>query len=145
MARRQFIAHKAAQLAAVCRERGIPLTVQRRTVMEVLAGRADHPSVEQVHDAVKERIPGVSLTTVYRVLEVFVQFGLVQKIDDPGAKGRFDADVSRHPHARCVSCGRIVDVEAAELPGIDLPMAQVEDFTLFDYTINYLGHCRRCR
>jgi Fur family peroxide stress response transcriptional regulator len=145
MVRRQFIANKVVQLAAVCRERGVPLTVQRRTIMEVLAGRDDHPSVEQVHDAVKERIPGVSLTTVYRVLEAFVQFGLVRKIDDPGAKGRFDADVSRHHHARCVSCGRIADIGDNALPRFDLPPAQVEDFTLFDYTINYLGLCGRCR
>jgi len=145
MPRLKFIADKTSQLAEVCRERGIPLTVQRRTIMEVLAGRDDHPFAEQVHAAVKERIPGVSLTTVYRVLEAFVQLGLAKKIDDPGAKGRFDADASRHHHARCVSCGRIVDIGPDALPRIDLPMAQVEDFHLFDYSINYLGFCRRCR
>lgn len=145
MSRQKFIDFKAGQLADVCRERGIPLTVQRRAIMETLAGRSDHPSAEQVHDAVKMRLPGMSLTTVYRVLEAFVQIGLVRKIDDPGAKGRFDADASRHHHARCVSCGRIVDIGDDALPPIDLPMAQVEEFTLVDYTINYLGYCRRCR
>jgi Fur family peroxide stress response transcriptional regulator len=144
MPRQKFIVDKTGQLADVCRERGIPLTVQRRTVMEMLAGRDDHPSAEQVHAAVRERIPGISLTTVYRVLETFVQLGLARRVDAPGAKSRFDADASRHHHARCVSCGRIVDIGPAALPRIDLPMAQVDGFHLFDYTINYLGYCRRC-
>jgi Fur family peroxide stress response transcriptional regulator len=43
---------KMAQLETACREHGLPLTVQRRTILEVLAERTDHPTADQVWEAV---------------------------------------------------------------------------------------------
>jgi len=54
------------RLERVCRDRGIPVTVQRRVIFTALLERDDHPSVDQIFDDVKGRIPGVSRTTVYR-------------------------------------------------------------------------------
>ena len=56
----------------LCRERGLSLTVQRRAVLEAVLDRGDHPTADQVYDEVKERLPGLSRTTVYRVLETLV-------------------------------------------------------------------------
>jgi Fe2+ or Zn2+ uptake regulation protein len=47
-------------LAVACRTSGLPVTVQRRAIFELLAGRTDHPTADQVWEAARQRLPGVS-------------------------------------------------------------------------------------
>ena len=88
MKQQPFVDGKIIMFESLCRERGLALTVQRRIILENLASRADHPTADQIYEAVKERIRGLSRTTVYRVLETFVQLGVVTKVSNPQAKAR---------------------------------------------------------
>lgn len=133
------------KLEAVCREQAIPLTVQRRVVMECLAGRRDHPTADQIYDEVRSVIKGVSRTTVYRVLDTFVVHGVAQKISNPEAKARFDADTSRHHHVQCTRCGAVADIHDRELNSIALPSGESSGFEIVDYSINFKGTCLSCR
>ncbi len=54
------LSDKLAGFEAECRKRGLAVTIQRRTVFEALSARRDHPTADQVYDAVKGRIPGLS-------------------------------------------------------------------------------------
>ena len=140
-----FISNKIARLERCCREHGMPLTVQRRVIMETLAGRKDHPTADQIFDAVAERLPGISRTTAYRVLETFVSLGMIQKINNPEAKAHFDADTSRHHHVRCTGCGAVADVHDERLNGLQLPSEASSGFEIVDYSINFVGTCATCR
>jgi len=139
-----FISNKISHLETTCREHGMPLTVQRRVIMETLAGRQDHPTADQIYDAVGERLPGISRTTVYRVLEAFVALGVSQKINNPEAKAHFDADTRRHHHVRCSGCGAVADVHDERLNGLQLPTETASGFRLVDYSINFIGTCTTC-
>lgn len=70
---------KAERLEALCRERGLPVTVQRRVIFAALLDHDDHPTVDRVFADVKNRIPGVSRTTVYRTLETLADLGTVRR------------------------------------------------------------------
>jgi len=140
-----FVTTKLADMEKSCRQQGMPLTVQRRVILEALAGRKDHPTADQIYDQVGERLPGISRTTVYRVLEAFVGLGVVQKINSPEAKAHFDADTSRHHHVRCTQCGAVADVHDAGLNDLKLPTQQAAGFEFLDYTINFVGTCAACR
>jgi Fur family transcriptional regulator, peroxide stress response regulator len=140
-----FTSTKISHLETSCRQHGMPLTVQRRVIMEILAGRQDHPTADQIYDAVGERLPGISRTTVYRVLEAFVALGVSQKINNPEAKAHFDADTSRHHHVRCTGCGAVADVHDVRLNALQLPRETASGFELVDYSINFSGTCSTCR
>lgn len=99
------------RLEARFTEAGMPLTVQRRAVMEVLAGRGDHPTAEQIHTAVVERLPDVSRATVYRSLETLAELALLQRVAHPGSSVRFDANCEPHHHFLCRSCGELEDLD----------------------------------
>jgi len=139
-----FHSRKMHELEQVCRTKGLPLTVQRRAIMGALAQRKDHPTADQVFDEVRSLIPGVSRTTVYRVLETFVQYGVVQKINSPLARARFDADTGRHHHVRCSGCDEVADLHDSTLDRIPLPSPENGGFVIHDYTINFTGRCPRC-
>jgi Fur family peroxide stress response transcriptional regulator len=140
-----YISSKVKLMEERCRKNRLSLTVQRRTILENLSSRTDHPTADQIYAAIQDRISGVSRTTVYRVLETFVQLGLAKKISNPEAKARFDANTSRHNHAACVACEKVVDIDAALLPDIDLHDAELDGFDVFDCSIVAVGLCKDCR
>jgi Fur family peroxide stress response transcriptional regulator len=136
---------KMAQLETACREHGLPLTVQRRTILEVLAERTDHPTADQVWEAVCERMPGVSRTTVYRVLDAFVRLGLAVKAPHTGQSVRFDPRTERHHHLVCVECDRVLDLESPALDDVRLPDMKRIGFRVDDFYIHIRGVCADCR
>ena len=91
---------RLAEFEAECRRRGLAVTIQRRTVFGELAGRKDHPTADQVYDAVRGRLPGLSRTTVYRVLETLVDAGLARKVHHAGGVARFDPMTGPPPPPR---------------------------------------------
>ncbi len=139
------IARALHDLAAVCRERGLAFTNQRRIVLEILVQRRDHPTPDQVCEAARRRNQHISRKTVYRVLDTLVDLGLARRVHHPGASTRFDAEVSRHHHLVCTRCNRIVDLHRASLDGIPLPKGKPAGFEIHDYSVQFLGLCAICR
>jgi len=139
------VAQSIARLEAVCHERQLPLTNQRRAVFEVLLDRIDHPTADQVYESVKTHIPQTSRRTVYRVLETLVEVGLVRRVHHPGATARFDARMGRHHHLVCVRCNRIVDFDNPILDHIDLPQGKPGGFEISDFSVQFMGICPECR
>ena len=130
--------------AQECRRRGLAMTIQRRTVFEELAGRRDHPSADQVYEAVHHRLPSLSRTTVYRVLETLVETGFARKVHHPDAVVRFDPTTARHHHLVCESCGRLVDLDDAVVPKVRIPDADGTGFRIRDYSVSFNGLCSSC-
>src|SRR6478735_3924070 len=98
-------------LPALLRERGYRTTAQRVVIHDALRTAGRHLTAEQVLSLVGERLPGVSLPTVYATLDVLEELGLVRRIHTPSAL-LFDPRPDDHAHALCRSCGRVEDVEA---------------------------------
>ena len=144
MRHRVSIAAKMEELERLCREHGLPLTVQRRAVLEALMQRHDHPTADQIAEDVALRLPGVSRTTVYRVLDTLVRISIARKVCHPGAAARFEVESHRHHHLVCVECGRMIDLEDSRLDELPFPESKVHGFELTDYSIQFRGICAAC-
>jgi Fur family peroxide stress response transcriptional regulator len=138
-------AERLKKLEEVCRERGLPLTTQRRTVFEVLLGRSDHPTADQIFETVQAQTPQISRRTVYRVLETLADLGLVRRVHHPGATARFDAKTHRHHHLVCMRCNKMVDLESPDLDQISLPRGKRQGFDVVDFSVQLMGMCPECR
>jgi Fur family peroxide stress response transcriptional regulator len=135
---------KLTALEVACRRHGLPLTVQRRVVLQALAGRDDHPTADEVLAEVRQRLPEVSRTTVYRVLDTLVQLGLAVKICSPGSGVRFDPKTHRHNHLVCIRCEKVMDFETSALEALPIPDLRAQAFTIHDYSVHFRGLCRDC-
>ena len=139
------IEERVKELEQVCRSRGLPLTIQRRAVFETILERDDHPSADQILEQIKERVPDISRTTVYRILDTFVELGLITKICHPRSVARFEPRIHQHHHLICMHCEQIIDLEEDRLNGIAYPDVRRHDFQITDYHIHFRGICSGCR
>jgi Fur family peroxide stress response transcriptional regulator len=127
----------------ICREHSLPLTTQRRLVLEALASRGDHPTVDEIWSDVRRTAPEISRTTVYRILEVFALMRVVRKVCHPEAVARYEIRADRHHHLLCLDCGLIVDFADPALDNI-VPPGAGSGFRIEDYSIQFRGLCSRC-
>jgi len=128
---------------ALCREKGLALTVQRRAVLKDLAPRKDHPTADQVFESVGPQVPGLSRTTVYRVLDSLAKAGVIQEVGHLGTAMRYDPRVQRHHHLLCVECARVLDIEDPRLDALKAPTGT--GFEISDYSVYFKGRCPDCR
>ena len=95
---------------AVIARSGIRLTPQRRTVYEALMEQRDHPTALEVFMRVKDRMPSISLATVYNCLEALTESGLVRHVSCDRASSRYCPNLAPHGHFFCAGCGAVFDV-----------------------------------
>lgn len=133
------------RLEIACRRKGIPVTVQRRVIFSAVLDRHDHPTVDQVFAQVKDRLPGVSRTTVYRTLETLVHIGLVRRTHHFAAAVRFDGNMEQHHHLVCTGCGKVNDFQGSSVAISIPPETRRNGFTPLDYSVYFEGVCSDCK
>ena len=135
---------KIQEFEAACRRRGLPVTVQRRSILEAVLHRDDHPTADELYDEVKGRIPTISRTTVYRVLETLVELQVIRRVNHPGATARYDGRTTRHHHLICMRCNKIMDFDSEALDKLPMPRGKPQGFKIGDYSVHFLGTCPDC-
>jgi len=145
MKHRDELESRLRELQLECRARKLPFTIQRRAILLAVLRRDDHPTADQVHADVKRQIPGLSRTTVYRVLENLVDMGLVCQLHHPGATTRYDGKTHRHHHLVCRHCHQVVDIEDPAINELNLTLTQNHGFEIQDYSVHFTGVCKECR
>lgn len=88
---------------------GLRCTRQRVEIYEALAATKCHPTAEQLHRMVGQKLPQTSLATVYNTLDALTSAGLCKRIATSGGGTRYDADIHQHLHL-FTRDGRILDV-----------------------------------
>lgn len=91
------------------------LTKQREVVLQVIREELEHLTANEVFDKAKQILPSISFATVYNSLRYLKDSGLIAEISFGNGASRFDSMTSRHDHAICTKCGKLVDMEL-ELP-----------------------------
>lgn len=125
--------------------KGLRMTRPRRVILAELQRSDCHPTAAQVYRAVRERIPRISLGTIYRNLDILFKAGLIQKLELAGKEKRFDGTTENHYHVRCVSCGRVEDVSTNEVPPVESTIQGMSDYEIVAYRLEYIGICPECR
>ena len=121
------------------------LTKQREVVLQVIRISEEHLTANEVFDKAKQLLPSISFATVYNSLRYLKEASLIGEIGFGNGASRFDSLTSRHDHAICTKCGKLVDME------IDLPNEVVHLATKFSkfkvesIELTLRGLCPECR
>ena len=121
-------------------------TRQRKLVLDAVRQSYNHPTADEIYNAVREQDDKISRGTVYRNLNLLADAGEILSIKTPGGS-RFDRTIEPHAHIICTSCSRVIDVP---LPGAPEPqlcaLAQsVTDAQVLGCSITFTGLCKACQ
>lgn len=123
----------------------IRMTRQRDVILAALRSVCTHPTADEVYAMVRERLPRISLGTVYRNLQLLAECGKIRMLVLSGAQKRFDGRPEKHYHVRCVRCGRIGDLMMDEPDPLDQTARSVSDFQILGHRLEFEGVCPACR
>ncbi len=126
------------------RRAGVKLTHQRLEIFQEVAGSSDHPDVETVFKGVRERVPTVSLDTVYRTLWLLLDLGLITTLGPPRERVRFDANMRPHHHFVCSQCGRTRDFYSDALDELKVPRSVKSLGRVETMRVEVRGLCLEC-
>ena len=120
------------------------LTKQREVVLQVIRDADQHMTANEVFGAAKELLPSISFATVYNSLRYLKEAGHIAEIQFGNGASRFDRMTSRHDHAICTKCGKLVDIEM-ELP-VDIlkKAAKFSKFKAESIEFTLRGICPSC-
>ncbi len=128
------------------KEKQLRMTPQRKILVEELRKLDSHPTADELYQAVRRKLPHISLGTVYRNLEILSRTGIIRKIELGGAQRRFDGDLEIHQHIRCTQCGRIDDLPAgAAITNCDLELVEKTGYEIIERRVEFIGVCPECR
>ena len=87
------------------------LTKQRETVLRVIRESEKHLTANEVFDDARRLLSGISFATVYNSLSYLKKEGLIGEIKLGTDANLYDRKLTRHDHALCNNCGKLVDLE----------------------------------
>jgi Fur family transcriptional regulator, peroxide stress response regulator len=90
---------------------GLRSTPLREVVYQVVLGKRDHPTAEEVFDRVKTRKPTISLATVYNCLDALVHCGLIKQVNFIREPTRYCPNLHEHAHFHDEATGAIQDID----------------------------------
>ena len=125
-------------------ETGEKLTRQREAVLGVIREREDHPTANDIFEAARRRLPGISYATVYNSLRFLKEAGLVHEIKFGDSASRYDRETDRHDHALCSQCGKLVDFDLPQAAELMKAAARRSKFKPESVHLTLKGVCPDC-
>lgn len=120
----------------------------RRAVIESLAAQSCCRSAQEIFDQLRGDGRRVGIASVYRVLDMLVGMGLVQRLDLGGGTSRYEPALpggEHHHHLVCVGCGDVRPFEDPALERAITATARRSDFRVDAHDVVLRGRCPDCR
>ena len=138
------IKEKLEHFTSALHAAGVKATHQRIEIYREVLDSGHHPDAEAVFNGVRQRVPTVSLDTVYRTLWLLTDLGLIGTLGQPRERVRFDANTSPHHHFICTTCGEAMDFTSAELDALAVPAAAAQLGKVQQAHVELRGVCNTC-
>ena len=120
------------------------LTRQREAILQVVRGREDHPTANEIFQDALQLLPTISYATVYNSLRFLKEAGLVHEIKFGDSASRYDRETGRHDHAICTDCGKLVDFDLPEASELLRVAARKSKFKPESVHVTLRGLCPEC-
>jgi len=132
-------------LVSRLRASGVRITAPRRMVLAALAESGSHVTAEELHRRVRADHPEVSVSSVYRTMELLTDHGVVDHVHLGHGPAQYHLTQERHAHLVCNGCGAVSEVDAS----LSEPFAAEVERTLgFHLDLGHFaltGWCDVCR
>lgn len=135
------------EVIALLRARGGRVTATRRATIDVLLAGGDHRHLraEDVAAEVRQRLPDVAESTIYRTLSALEELGVVTHVHLGHGPSTFHLTHQPHRHLVCQRCQRVVEVPAEEFAALARRLEERYGFAMSSEHFAIAGLCASCR
>lgn len=137
--------HMTTGMLNALNQAGVRLTEPRRQLTELIERREGHfTAAELLNDAERRRL-GIGRATVFRLLELLAEQGLVERLDLPdGRHSYIPCEPTHHHHLVCLECGTSVDVGDCGIDAVTAEAARRSGFEIQQHRLELFGKCPAC-
>lgn len=124
----------------LCKEKGMKMTEQRRTIARVLSTANDHPDVEEVYRRAGKMDPRISIATVYRTVRLFEEANIIERHDFGDGRSRYEeATDEHHDHLIDIQTGKIIEFQNTEIEELQKKIAGKHGMRLVGHRLELYG------
>lgn len=132
--------NRQIDVEALCAEKGLRITDQRRIIAKVLSDSLDHPDVEALYARASAVDTGISIATVYRTVRLFEEAGILERHEFGDGRARYEAaSEAHHDHLIDVETGRVIEFVDPELENLQKLIAEKLGYKLVDHRMELYG------
>ncbi|HEV2236113.1 MAG TPA: Fur family transcriptional regulator [Ktedonobacterales bacterium] len=138
--------HDASATTETLRRRGHRMTAQRQMVLRALEESGHHLSAEEICQRIQAQYPTMSLSTVYRTLDLLVELGLVLEARLGSERRVYElaGEVGEHCHLICRACGAVGHPREMDLARLRAQLASETGYAALALDLVATGLCPRC-
>lgn len=128
------------------KEKNLKFTPVRAAVMDLLEKESKPLDVATIIDYLKEKNIDADPVTVFRIMNLFTERGLIRKIELQEGKARYEiADSSDHHHFVCDNCGNIEDVSDCNIDVLEHHISKKKGLLIKRHSLEFFGLCKNCQ
>ncbi len=133
-------------LSKTLRAHGCRVTPQRRAMIQVIAARRGLVTAGNVYDMVNQECPGIGIVTVYRMLDLMDELGLVCRLHghDRCRTYLVGGPEEHHHHLVCSNCGKVVNFTECSMGALEQRLTRESGFTIRGHLLEFEGLCQHC-
>ena len=125
---------------------GVRVTNQRALLLEIIRQGQGHLDADEIYRRARERLPRLSLSTVYRTLQKFKKLGLIEELHFDETHHHYEVKPSaEHHHLICLGCGRVIEFKYPLYRYVKRNVAEAKNFEIVGTEIRMTGYCSKCR
>lgn len=123
-------------------EKGLKSTTARIAVLDHLEKQNNPIDVLTIVENLNSQ---ADQATIYRILEVLTDKGIVNRLEFGEGKYRYEINDSDHHHLVCSNCGNIEDIEDKFMEDFELEIKNKKGFLVKSHSLEFFGVCRSCQ
>ena len=123
------------------------MSKQKDAVLGVLCESEGHLRADEIFALVREKIPNISVGTVYRNLGILYGEGRIHKITVPNCGDVYDKTAFPHGHLICGKCLKVYDMPWSEADEIENSISRMKQMGHEIVSYNFTAEivCERCK
>lgn len=135
------------KLGKALRKVGLKKTKHRLLVLDLLHTNDGFLSAEDLFLKAKEIDVSISLSTVYRILESFVENNIVEPVSLETQKQLlYELKHTEHSHHLiCTKCQKVIHVKGCPVHSFEHELAKQNNFQIKKHKLEFYGICESCQ
>lgn len=122
------------------------MTGQRQLLLQLIKEHGGHLDAQELYQLASEQNPRLSLSTVYRTMNLLRDLGLVNEVRLGEEHYHYELrSPNEHCHLVCSNCGRVVEIGCELIERLKTSVADEHNFEITEAQVDLVGLCGECR